>query len=140
LISNASWVLPSSSLGTYFEGTNIFAKVEGTDPAYTSGGGVLFSSHYDSVSTAPGVTDVGLGVVTMLQLVEYFAENRPKRTAVFFFNNGEEDGLNGAHLYVPHVLQKSPRDSLSQRRSFLGHPWAKLVDTFFNLEGAAAGG
>jgi Zn-dependent M28 family amino/carboxypeptidase len=60
---------------------------------------VLFSAHYDSVPTGPGTTDDGIGVVTMLALVEYFSEEgrRPKRSMVFNFNNGEEDGLNGSH-------------------------------------------
>lgn len=59
--------------------------------------GVLFSAHFDSVSTAPGATDDGMGVATLLSLVDYFAKNQPKRTVVFNINNGEEDGLYGAH-------------------------------------------
>ena len=93
LFSNASW--SSGSTGVYFEGTNILVKIDGTSA--TAGGGVLFSAHYDSVATAPGCTDDGMGVVTLLQLVQYFAKNRPLRTAVFNINNGEEDGLHGAH-------------------------------------------
>ena len=92
LVSNASWSFFST--GVYFEGTNILVKIDGTS---TTAGGVLFSSHYDSVATAPGSTDDGMGVATLLQLVDYFARNRPLRTAVFNINNGEEDGLNGAH-------------------------------------------
>jgi acetylornithine deacetylase/succinyl-diaminopimelate desuccinylase-like protein len=94
LVSNASWSL--SSTGVYFEGTNIVVKIDGTST--TDGdGGVLFSAHYDSVATAPGSTDDGMGVATLLQLVHYFAKNKPLRTAVFNINNGEEDGMNGAH-------------------------------------------
>lgn len=62
-----------------------------------------------------------MGVVTLLQLVDYFAKNRPRRDVVFNINNGEEDWLNGAH-------------------AFLEHPWAKLVTVFLNLEGAGSGG
>ena len=119
-ISNASYV--EGSTGAYFEGTNILVKVVGTD-ASLAGHGVLFSAHYDSVSTAYGATDNGMGVVTVLQLIEYFSvpERRPRRDALFFLNNGEEDGLNGAHL-------------------FYEHPWSNLTSTFINLEGAGAGG
>ena len=92
LISNGSW--SASSTAVYFEGTNILVKIDGTS---SSVGGVLFSAHYDSVATAPGSTDDGMGVVTLLQLIQYFAKNRPLRTAVFNINNGEEDGLYGAH-------------------------------------------
>ena len=64
------------------------------------GDGVLFSAHFDSVSTAPGATDDGMSVVALLQLVKFLSMNRPRRTAVFNINNGEEDGLHGAHTYV----------------------------------------
>jgi Zn-dependent M28 family amino/carboxypeptidase len=41
-----------------------------------------------------------MGVATLMQLVEYLGERRPKRTAVFNINNGEEDGLYGAEAQV----------------------------------------
>jgi hypothetical protein len=94
LRSNGSWAEYS---GIYFEGTNVLVKIDGTSSSPSSENGVLFSAHYDSVSTAPGATDDGMGVVTLLQLVEYFAKNRMPRSAVFNINNGEEDWLNGAH-------------------------------------------
>lgn len=98
LRSNGSWASPG--YGVYFEGTNILVKIEGTEPRYWDKEGVLFSAHYDSVSTAPGATDDGMGVATLLQLIEYFAKHRTKRTAIFNINNGEEDWLNGAHASV----------------------------------------
>jgi hypothetical protein len=58
------------------------------------------SAHYDSVSTGFGVTDDGIGVVSLLQLVEHLVKNRPRRTAIFNINDGEEDGLNGAQAFV----------------------------------------
>ncbi|CAE6471379.1 unnamed protein product [Rhizoctonia solani] len=115
-ISNGTY--SGSERVIYFEGDNLLVKIEGKDPALP---GVLFSAHFDSVSTGLGATDDGMGVVTLLQLVEYYARNTPKRTAVFNINNGEEDWLNGAH-------------------AFLDHPWAKLPKTFLNLEGAGNGG
>ncbi|KAJ7256460.1 hypothetical protein B0H12DRAFT_1015855 [Mycena haematopus] len=125
IVSNASWTSaawggPDASV-IYSEATNILVKIQGSDPKYAPDGGVLFSAHYDSVSTASGATDDGMGVATLIQLVEYLAKNRPKRTAVFNINNGEEDGLCGAF-------------------TFLKHPWSNLTDVFLNLEGAAAGG
>ncbi|KAG1716468.1 hypothetical protein ID866_672 [Astraeus odoratus] len=113
--SNASWA-SGSHHGVYFEGNNILVKVEGADPQYLESGGVLLSAHFDSVSTAPGTTDDGMGVVTLMQMVKFFAKHRPKRTVIFNINNAEEDGL------------------------FLEHPWANICDVFLNLEGAAAGG
>lgn len=104
----------------YFQGNNVLVKIDGTDNA-TEGDGVLFSAHFDSVSTAPGATDDGMSVVALLQLVNFLCNNRPRRTAVFNINNGEEDGLHGAH-------------------TFLSHPWSDLTSTFLNIEGAGSGG
>ena len=77
----------------------------------------------DSVSSGYGATDDGVGVVTLLQLISYFTRegNQPKRGIVALFNNGEENGLYGAH-------------------SFLRHPLSQFTHTFLNLEGAGAGG
>ncbi|OBZ69777.1 Vacuolar membrane protease [Grifola frondosa] len=86
-----------------FRRNNILVKIEGTEPSIPNAksNGVLFSCHYDSV---------------ILPACETAA-----RTAVFFFNNGEEDRLNGAH-------------------ALFEHPWANLTSAFINLEGAASGG
>ncbi|CAE6536705.1 unnamed protein product [Rhizoctonia solani] len=116
LVSNGTYI--GRGQVVYFEGDNLLVKIEGQDPALSA---VLFSAHFDSVSTGLGATDDGMGVVTLLQLVEYYGRNQPKRTVVFNINNGEEDWLNGAH-------------------AFLDHPWAKLPKTFLNLEGAGNGG
>lgn len=103
LVSNASWatgLFSTHPRAVYQEGNNILVKLQGTDAASREIGGYLLSAHYDSVSTAPGTTDDSIGIVTLLQMVEYFAKHRPKRTVVFNFNNNEEAGLNGAHAYV----------------------------------------
>ncbi|KAI0055717.1 Zn-dependent exopeptidase [Artomyces pyxidatus] len=102
----------------YFEGNNIIVKVDGTDETAK---GVLFSAHFDSVSTAPGATDDSMSVTALLQMLAYLAENRPRLTAVFNINNGEEDGLHGAI-------------------AFLQHPWSNLTTKFLNVEGAGSGG
>ncbi|KAG9008291.1 hypothetical protein FRB94_013453 [Tulasnella sp. JGI-2019a] len=125
--SNATYVGGISNLAgtslTYFEGNNVLVKIDGykSSDDDSNPGAVLFSAHFDSVSTAPGATDDGMGVATLLQLVDYFAKNRPKRDVIFNINNGEEDGLNGAH-------------------AFLEHPWSALPTVFLNLEGAGSAG
>jgi len=141
LSSNASWasgLLSTYPYAVYYESDNVLVKVEGSDKEYQESGGLLLSAHWDSVSTAPGATDDGMGVVTLLSMVKYFAENRPSRTVVFNINNGEEDGLNGAHAYaitLPLLCNHS-----CDFASFMEHPWVNITDTFLNLEGAAAGG
>ncbi|KAF8595588.1 Zn-dependent exopeptidase [Ceratobasidium sp. AG-I] len=117
LVSNGTYAGAGPQI-VYFEGDNLLVKIDGQDPSLSA---VLFSAHFDSVSTGLGATDDGVGVVTLLQLVKYYATHDHLRTVVFNINNGEEDWLNGAH-------------------AFLDHPWSKLPATFLNLEGAGNGG
>lgn len=90
---------------------------------YDGPGGALVNAHYDSVSSGYGSTDDGVGVVTVLQLISYFTtkDHQPERGLVALLNNGEENGLYGAHNY-------------------LRHPLSQFAHTFLNLEGAGAGG
>ncbi|KAH8103454.1 hypothetical protein BXZ70DRAFT_925720 [Cristinia sonorae] len=120
LASNASYV--SGTTGSYYESTNVMVKVDGTDPE-AHDNAVLFSAHLDSVSTGPGTTDDAIGIVSMMSLIKYFSHpnHRLRRPLVFLFNSGEEDGLNGSHM-------------------FFQHPWSKITRDFINLEGAGAGG
>ena len=60
---------PRPGTGAYFEGTNILVKVPGSNKHDTNA--VLFSAHYDSVSSAPGATDNGIGAVAALHLLEW---------------------------------------------------------------------
>ncbi|KAK2812633.1 hypothetical protein FQN50_001279 [Emmonsiellopsis sp. PD_5] len=121
-------------VGVYFEGTNIIVYIRGSDDDPDNWwerpngkpkgkGGALVNAHYDSVSTGYGATDNGVGVVSVLQLLRYFTTpgNKPRKGLVLLFNNGEEDYLNGAHVYSQH-------------------PMANFTHTFLNLEGAGAGG
>ncbi|KAK8211598.1 hypothetical protein M8818_003253 [Zalaria obscura] len=117
----------------YYEGTNIMVYIRGSEDDerdwWTQGskpeglGGVLVNAHYDSVSTGYGATDDGVGVVTVLQLISHFTKegNQPKKGILSLLNNGEEDGLYGAH-------------------AFTKHPLATFPHSFLNLEGAGAGG
>jgi hypothetical protein len=59
---------PRPGTGAYFEGTNILVKIPGSDKHDSNA--VLFSAHYDSVSSAPGATDNGIGVVAALHFLE----------------------------------------------------------------------
>ncbi|KAG8821246.1 hypothetical protein FRC19_008077, partial [Serendipita sp. 401] len=116
-ISNISYV-ENKVTGIYVEGFNILVKVEGRNKSLPA---VLFSAHFDSSALALGVTDDGMGTISLLSLIEHFAKDQPLRTALFNLNNGEEDGLCGSH-------------------TFFRHPWWKEADTFLNIEGAGSGG
>ncbi|KAF3934480.1 hypothetical protein ABW19_dt0203219 [Dactylella cylindrospora] len=113
----------SQVITVYFESLNIIVKVQGSGKFEGEVGDVLVNAHYDSVSTAPGATDDGVAVVTVLGLIDYFTQpnHTPLRSVFFLLNNGEEDYLNGA-------------------MAFTEHPLAKTCRIFLNLEGAGAGG
>ncbi|KAL2175132.1 uncharacterized protein P884DRAFT_301830 [Thermothelomyces heterothallicus CBS 202.75] len=136
----ASGVVPdpkTPQIAAYFEGTNILVYIRGRsdgpgkwwdavephDSGQNEKGLTLVNAHYDSVSTGYGATDDGMGVVTCLQLIQYFTrpENQPDRGIVVMLNNGEEDYLYGA-------------------RALGQHPLNPYIHTFLNLEGAGAGG
>ncbi|KAL6705238.1 hypothetical protein ACN47E_007198 [Coniothyrium glycines] len=134
--NTANVTYSNGATSVYFEGTNIIVAIRGSDddePIVTNrtalparrrnNGGVLVNAHYDSVSSGYGATDDGVGVVTVLQLLSYFTDekNWPKRTVVLLLNNGEEDFLNGAV-------------------AFMRNPTSAVPQTFVNLEGAGAGG
>ncbi|KAG9118464.1 hypothetical protein FRC07_007021, partial [Ceratobasidium sp. 392] len=114
LISNGTFT--GGFTVVYFEGENLLVKIDGQD---TSLDAVLFSAHFDSVSTAPSTTDNGMGAVTLIQLVEYYAANKPKRTVIFNLNNGEED-WSGARVR-PVLIRTSSADVTDAFRS-VSHP------------------
>ncbi|KAK4548610.1 hypothetical protein LTR36_009520 [Oleoguttula mirabilis] len=118
----------------YTESQNILVYIRGTEDEegdwWSEGkkyegrhGGVLVNAHYDSVSSGYGATDDGMGVVSVLQLISHFTTegHQPEHGIVALLNNGEENGLYGAHTY-------------------LRHPLSQFAHTFLNLEGAGAGG
>lgn len=118
----------------YQESKNLMVYIRGTEDDdgdwWVDGGryggehgGVLVNAHYDSVSTGYGATDDGVGVATVLQLISYFTTegHKPKHGIVALLNDGEENGLYGAHSYLQHPISSFPH-------------------TFLNLEGAGAGG
>lgn len=78
------------------ESRNLIVRVRGqldTDEA------VLVNAHYDSVPTAPGVTDNGMGVSVALELLRYFIQHPPRHSIIFLINNAEEGGL-GKPLFL----------------------------------------
>lgn len=67
LDSTVVYSRPGASV--YFEGTNILVKIPGSGKHESNA--VLFSAHYDSVSSAPGATDNGIGAVAALHFLEW---------------------------------------------------------------------
>jgi Peptidase family M28 len=106
----------SSVYGMFVAGTphNVLTRLEGTADG---GKAFLVMAHYDSMPAAPGASDDGAGVATMLETLRALEAGPPlKNDVIFLFTEGEERGLLGAQAFV---------DS---------HPWARDVGVVLNLE------
>ena len=107
--------------GPYGAGTveNILARLKGSN----STGVVLLMAHYDSVAPAPGATDDGSGVVTLLETLRALRNGTPPRNDVaFVFTDGEELGAVGVQGFVDE------------------HPWAKEISVALNLDAGGSCG
>ncbi len=92
---------------------NVIARMAGTagDQA------ILLVCHYDSVATAPGASDDGAGMATLLETARALKAGPPlKNDVMFLFTDGEEVGLLGAQAFVEQ------------------HPWAKEVGLVLNFD------
>ena len=76
---------------------NLVATIPGTEKPDEI---VCFTAHYDSVRFSTGAYDNGTGSVTILELLRFFNQNKPKRTLKFIWCGSEEMGLLGSHAYV----------------------------------------
>jgi hypothetical protein len=104
-------------MSSYYESNNLIVRVKGNS---SSRDAILLSSHFDSTPVSKGVTDAGIGIAVMLEMIRTLLLNKPlKHDVMFNFNNGEEMYLYGAIAFVRH-------------------PWFKHVKGFINLEGTGS--
>jgi Zn-dependent M28 family amino/carboxypeptidase len=96
---------------------NVVGILEGSDPNRRAEY-VVYSAHWDHLGVgAPnkngdtiynGALDNASGVASVLAIAKAFAElppaQRPKRSSLFLFPTGEEQGLLGAEWYSQHPL------------------------------------
>ncbi len=98
---------------------NIITRIAGTDNSRA----VMLAGHYDTVPNAPGATDDGSAVVTMLETARALCAGPPlKNDVIFLFTDGEEIGLLGAHAFAER------------------HPWMEDVGVVLNFEGTGSSG
>jgi len=99
---------------------NVLARLDGAE---TGGPAILLASHYDSVPAGPGASDDGAGVATNLEVARVLKSRGASRhSIIFLFDEGEEQGLLGAHAFVE------------------AHPWAKEVRAAVNVEARGTSG
>lgn len=107
------------------QGWNVLAELPGTDPKADA---VVIGAHLDHLgirggAVHPGADDNASGVAALLEIARIMAATRPRRTVVFAFWTGEEEGKFGSTRYV-----RDPRWPLLRTRAYLnldmiGHPW-----------------
>jgi len=81
---------------TMWEGTsqNLYLDLPGEVEEY-----IVFTAHYDSSHTSPGVWDNMSGSVGLLSMAEYFAAHPHRYGLRFIWTGSEERGLLGAKAY-----------------------------------------
>lgn len=98
---------------------NLLLEIPGTQGNQT----LLVMGHYDTVISAPGASDNGAAVVSMLEVLRMLKHHPPmKNNLIFFFPDGEEYGLLGAYAFREQ------------------HPWAEDIDLIINLEAMGTSG
>jgi hypothetical protein len=94
------------------ESANIVGKIEGSDPALKNQY-VVYGAHVDHLGLCPpvegstdkvchGTVDDASGVATVLEIARAFTRlpQSPRRSILFLFVTGEEDGLLGSDYFV----------------------------------------
>lgn len=75
---------------------NVVATIEGTDLKDEI---LTLTAHYDSVPYSKGAWDNATGSITILEMLHYFTEYKPRRTIKFVWCGSEEIGLVGSRKY-----------------------------------------
>ena len=76
---------------------NLVVTLPGTDNTKA----ILLTAHYDSVPAAPGTSDDGAGVATLLECMRVLrASPQLRNDVIFLFSDGEEMGLLGAREFA----------------------------------------
>ena len=111
------------------QGQNLLARLEGSDPALRREA-ILLGAHMDHLGMPagvlhPGADDNASGVAALLEILRSLAASpiRPRRTVLFAFWTGEEEGKFGSGHYT-----RQPRWPLATTSAYLnldmiGHPW-----------------
>jgi len=110
---------------------NVIAAIPGSDPKLKEEA-LVIGAHLDHLGQSggryyPGADDNASGVASLLEIARAFAASpqKPKRTVVFAFWTGEEEGHLGSEHYVRHPLWPLERTAVYLNLDMIGHPWTK---------------
>jgi Zn-dependent M28 family amino/carboxypeptidase len=109
---------------------NVAGFIAGSDPRLREEA-VVIGAHMDHLGRVgdvvyPGADDNASGVAALLEIARTFAASpsRPKRTLVFAFWTGEEEGKFGSGYWVRHPLWPLKHTLAYLNLDMIGHPWS----------------
>lgn len=110
-------------------GRNVVAVLRGSDAALADQA-VVVGAHMDHLGRRGdvihfGADDNASGVASLLEMAKAMAggRTRPKRTVVFAFWTGEEEGHLGSDHYVRHPSWPLEQTVAYLNLDMVGHPW-----------------
>ncbi|MBI5745217.1 MAG: M20/M25/M40 family metallo-hydrolase [Elusimicrobia bacterium] len=109
--------------------SNVLGKLEGSDPALRAQA-VIIGAHMDHLGMPagvlhPGADDNASGVAALLEIARASAAGpRPKRTLIFAFWTGEEEGKLGSAYYVRRPLWPLAATGVYINLDMIAHPWS----------------
>ena len=128
-LTGVTVTLRASGRERLFSGRNVIGILAGSDPVLRDEA-VVLGAHLDHLGKSgdvvyPGADDNASGVSALLEIARAFAAlpARPKRTVVFAFWAGEEEGKFGSGHYVRHPLWPLARTVAYVNLDMIGHPW-----------------
>ena len=111
------------------KGCNILGRLEGADPTLRREA-ILLGAHMDHLGMPngvlhPGADDNASGVAALLEIARSLAAGsvRPKRTILFAFWTGEEEGKFGSGHYTRHPGWPLATTKAYLNLDMIGHPW-----------------
>ncbi len=109
---------------------NVVAFIAGSD-AKLREEAIVIGAHMDHLGRIgdivyPGADDNASGVSALLEIAKAFvaAPDRPKRTLVFAFWTGEEEGKFGSGYWVRHPFWPLKHTVAYLNLDMIGHPWS----------------
>lgn len=109
---------------------NVIGFLAGSDPALRDEA-VVLGAHLDHLGKPggvvhPGADDNASGVSALVEIARALAAmpRRPRRTVVFAFWTGEEEGKLGSGHYVRQPRWPLARTSAYVNLDMIGHPWS----------------
>jgi Zn-dependent M28 family amino/carboxypeptidase len=108
---------------------NVIGVLVGSDPKLREEA-VVIGAHMDHLGRSgdvvfPGSDDNASGVSALIEIARAFAAlpARPRRTVVFAFWTGEEEGKFGSGHYLRHPSWPLARTAVYINLDMIGHPW-----------------